>query len=444
MASTSLPPESVHPDTQAVLLLCASFARAGQADVRPLTLREYNAVASWLAHHERRPASLFQSGETAIPEGEPDLPATDRLRALLDRGFQLAAALEGWQRLGLWVISRGEDRYPERLRRHLRSSAPPLLYGAGDPALLHRGGLAVVGSRAIDAEGRSFTRRIAARCAEQGVQIVSGGAGGVDRAAVEAILETGGGAVAVLAERLDRAATARGAREPLREGRLALLTPYEPDSGFTIGKAMGRNKDIYALADSALVVRFKTGEGGTWTGAVEQLGRNKSAPPGVPVFVRAANNPENGVEELRSRGALLFPEEDFWRCPLSGLLTPSTTLPAPPIEAVDAASISETEATPSAAAEPLVQPTPTALETDTCYHRCLPLILPHFQQEITKNELAEIAKSLQLLPKQLEDWLKRAIEEGKLTRKKKKGRNVYVVPSAAKEPNLFNGDGDAA
>src|SRR4051812_35270108 len=132
MASPSLPLESVHPDTQAVLLLCASFARAGQADVKPLTLREYNAVASWLAHRDRRPASLLQSGAEPIPEGEPDLPAADRLRALLDRGFQLAAALEGWQRLGLWVVSRGEERYPERLRRHLRASAPPLLYGAGD------------------------------------------------------------------------------------------------------------------------------------------------------------------------------------------------------------------------------------------------------------------------------------------------------------------------
>lgn len=444
MASTSLPPESVHPDTQAVLLLCASFARAGQADVKPLTLREYNAVASWLVHHDRRPASLLHSGAEPIPEGEPELPAADRLRALLDRGFQLAAALEGWQRLGLWVISRGEDRYPERLRRHLRSSAPPLLYGAGDLARLDRGGLAVVGSRAIDAEGRTFTRRVAARCAEQDVQIVSGGAGGVDRAAVEAILEAGGGAVAVLAERLDRAATAREAREPLREGQLTLLTPYEPDSGFTIGKAMGRNKDIYTLADYALVVRFKTGEGGTWTGAVEQLGRNKSAPPGVPVFVRAANNPENGVAELRGRGALLLPEEEFWRCPLSDLLTPSPTSPASSIEPACTPANSQTETTSPDAEAASVQPNPVAQDTDTCYHRCLPLLLQHFQQERAKTELAEIAKSLQLLPKQLEDWLKRAVEEGKLTKKKKKRRDVYVVPSAAKEPSLFDGDGDAA
>lgn len=439
MDPTSSPLESVHPDTQAVLLLCGSFARAGRSDVKPLTPREYNAVASWLGHRGRRPASLLQSREERFPDGEVGLPPADRLRALLDRGFQLATALEGWQRLGLWVISRGEDCYPERLWRHLRSSAPPLLYGAGDRASLNLGGLAVVGSRSIEDEGRSFIRRVAARCAEQGVRIISGGAGGVDRAAVDAVLEAGGSALAVLAEPLDRAATARQAREPLRDGRLTLLTPYEPDSGFTIGKAMGRNKDIYALADYALVVRFKTGEGGSWTGAVEQLGRNKSAPPGVPVFVRAAQNPENGLQELQNRGASVFPEGDFWQCPISDILISSTLPLSPFIEAACSQSVSGSEVS-----TPALPPTSTDSETETCYHRCLPLLLENFQQEISSKQLPDIAKRLQLLPKQLDDWLKRAVEEGRLAKRKKKGRIVYAIPCAGAEPTLFDGDGDAA
>lgn len=237
-----------HPDTQAVLLLCATLPRKGGPDVKPLTLSEYNSLASWLGRHSRRPASLVDAREDALPEEEAGLPSADRLRALLGRGFQLAAALESWQRLGSWVISRGEDCYPERLRRHLRSAAPPLLYGAGDFSHLKRGGLAVVGSRNIDEEGLSFTRRVGEHCAEQGVQIVSGGARGVDRAAEASVLAAGRVAVAVLADHLDRAVAARENRERLREGRLTLITPYEPASGFTIAKAIGRNKLIYALA----------------------------------------------------------------------------------------------------------------------------------------------------------------------------------------------------
>src|SRR5689334_22005756 len=200
MATSEPSARAVHPDTQAVLLLCATLPRKSGPDVKPLTLSEYNALASWLARQGRRPASSVEDGDAALPGAERGLPSADRLRALLGRGFQLAAALEGWQRLGLWVISRGEECYPERLRRQLRSAAPPLLYGAGELARLDQGGLAIVGSRNIDEEGLAFTRRVAHRCAEQGLQVVSGGARGVDRAAVVSVMEANGGAVAVLAE----------------------------------------------------------------------------------------------------------------------------------------------------------------------------------------------------------------------------------------------------
>src|SRR5438067_2008661 len=136
----------------------------------------------------------------------------------------MATALDHWQRLGLWVISRGEDRYPERLRRNLRSAAPTLLYGAGEITRLNRGGLAVVGSRNVTEEDLSFTRRVAERCVGAGIQVISGGARGVDQAAVAAALEAGGEAVAVLAERLDRTATSRDAKGPLRRGLLTLVT----------------------------------------------------------------------------------------------------------------------------------------------------------------------------------------------------------------------------
>jgi predicted Rossmann fold nucleotide-binding protein DprA/Smf involved in DNA uptake len=413
-----------------VLLLCGTLAKSKTSAAKPLTPSEYNALASWLGRQGKRPASLLEISEGSLPLDESGLPAADRIRALLDRGFQMAAAVEGWHRLGLWVISRAEDCYPERLRRRLRSAAPPLLYGAGDISRLNGGGLAVVGSRDVDEEGLLFTRRVAERCADQGVPIVSGGSRGVDQAAVTAVLEAGGGAIAVLADRLDRTATSRDAKEPLRAGLLTLVTPYEPESGFTIGKAMGRNKHIYALADSALVVRFTMGKGGTWAGAIEQLGRNKSASVCVPVFVRVANNPQGGVEELRSKGALPFSEENFWMSNIAEVLKP-------------AAATSDAQANPSAIPAAPASPSAAAAEPDSCYHHCLPLLLQSFQQEIGIKQLSEIAKKLHLLRAQLEDWIRRAVEEGKMAKKKKKGRIVYRAASA-REQTLFDRDGDAA
>ncbi len=463
MVSTILSQGEVHPDTKTVLLLCGTFAK-GTGPAKPLNLTEYNALAAWLGRLGKRPADLHRNSEELLSLWEPGLPPPERLRDLLDRGMQMALVLEHWQRLGIWVISRGEERYPERLRRNLRSAAPPLLYGAGDIARIGLGGLAIVGSRDIDEEGLSFTRRVAERCAGQDIQVISGGARGVDQAAVAAALETGGGAIVVLADRLDRTATSRDAKEPLRDGLLTLITPYEPESGFTVGKAMGRNKHIYAFADSALVVRFTSGEGGTWAGAVEQLARNKSGSSCVPVFFRCSHNPEDGSEELQSKGAVPFPEEDFSRGDILDLLT-RTALPpeqpqavptcdsAGPMPATDGDTTSGMEqligserVTPTSVIAPTPAPVPEVsadVESDTCYHRCLPLLLQHLQHEVGTAQLPKIAKQLELQLPQLKKWLTRAVGEGRVKKKRKK-RVVYVDASLGKEPTMFDRDGDAA
>jgi predicted Rossmann fold nucleotide-binding protein DprA/Smf involved in DNA uptake len=461
MAPVHLSQEAVHPDTQAVLLLCGTFTREGRSEAKPLTLREYNSLALWLKRQGLRPADLLRT-EERIPAGAPGLPEPERVRGLLARGVQMATALERWQRLGLWVISRGEESYPERLRHTLRAAAPPLLYGAGDVTRLTLGGLAVVGSRNVDEEGLSFTRRLAERCAGAGLQVVSGGARGVDQAAVLAALEAGGGAVAVVADRLDRTATSREAKEWIREGALTLVSPYEPEAGFTVARAMGRNKHIYALADYAVVVRFTTGEGGTWAGAVEQLARNQSGPALVPVFVRAAHNPQDGYRELCGKGALPVPEPELWEDDIAEVLAraalPRQAASAPDVAAPGVPSagdplIPPEGIAPAEAAVPAssdlappipAEPAPVARQDSTCYARCLPLLLESLRQEPGEKELSQIAKRLEILPKQFKEWLLRAIREGRVTKKKKGRRSVYVDASLGGESSLFHRGGDAA
>jgi predicted Rossmann fold nucleotide-binding protein DprA/Smf involved in DNA uptake len=434
MAQTQLAPDKVPADTQAVLLLCATFSRGSDVSAKPLSLLEYNAVARSLGRNGRRPADLLESSEEWLPD-EAGIPSPARLKALLGRGVQMATALERWQRLGVWVISRGESRYPERLRKALQSSAPVLLYGVGDVSRLGRGGLAMVGSRNIDEEGLAFTTRVASRCTRDGVQVVSGGARGVDQAAVSACLESGGGAVAVLAERLDRAATSREGKQWIRDGMLTLVSPFEPESTFTVYRAMGRNKHIYALSDYALVVRFTTGEGGTWAGAVEQLGRAKTNTSSATVFVRENRNPAEGLRELCQRGARAFPEEEFWQEGVACLLTEKTP---PSSDLFETASADEEAASEADAALPEPAPHARASETgrceaspvleevppeivaavDSCYSLCLPLILSHLPHEPGLKP-AELAPTLALAPTQTRAWLKRAVQDGKVIEKRK-------------------------
>lgn len=84
-------------------------------------------------------------------------------------------------------------------------------------------------------------------------------------------LQGGGKSIGVMADALERAALSGSPREWLSDGKLVLVSPYDPAAGFNVGNAMQRNKVIYTFADAALVVSSDLQKGGTWTGAVEQI-----------------------------------------------------------------------------------------------------------------------------------------------------------------------------
>lgn len=77
-----------------------------------------------------------------------------------------------------------------------------------------------------------------------------------------------------------------------------MCTPYAPDSPFTVGKAMGRNKLIYALSDVTVAVAADDGSGGTWSGAMEAIGGGYCR---VAVWRGSGEGPGN--EPLERRGA---------------------------------------------------------------------------------------------------------------------------------------------
>jgi len=292
-------------DAKAILLLCGRFGQYDPAEsVKPLTTSEYSRLADWLSSRGMQPADLLEEASRDRLSETHLAIETDRIARLLGRGVGLALAIEKWFNKGIWVVCRGDASYPDRLKRHLEDKAPPILFGVGDLRLLSQAGLAVVGSRNIDAEGETFTREVGRRCGQQGIQIVSGGARGVDQIAMLAALESGGTVVGVLADGLMKAAVSRKYRDAIREQRLTLVSSYHPDAHFNVGNAMARNKYIYALADFTLVVASEYKKGGTWAGAREELRREN----GAIVFVRSGINVPDGNRELQTLGALPFPQ----------------------------------------------------------------------------------------------------------------------------------------
>ena len=294
-------------NTQAILLLTAPLiAGRDKLSADLLTAAEYKRMVRFLREEQQQPSGLIAPDARELL-GEHRQPVDrDRLERLLARGFLLSQAVERWQTRGIWVVSPTDAEYPSRFKTRLNEDAPPVLYGCGDSEILETCRLAVVGSRQVDDALVAYTEDIGRLAAKAGHTLVSGGARGIDQAAMGGALEANGKVVAILADGLERAALNREHRNFLMDGQLALVSPYDPAAGFNVGPSMQRNKLIYALSDAAIVVNSDYEKGGTWAGAVEQLEKLRL----VPVYVRSNGETGKGLEALRRKGALPWPDPE--------------------------------------------------------------------------------------------------------------------------------------
>ncbi|MBI3985800.1 MAG: DNA-protecting protein DprA [Lentisphaerae bacterium] len=404
----------ISEDAKAILLLCGRLG--GVSEFEPLDQRDYNQVVRWLLGKNLRPMDLLSLEHTCLLARESGL-SEQRLNALLKRGVKLAFAVEAWNQSGIWVVCRSDPDYPARYKEHLKEKAPPILFGAGERSLLQSGGLAIVGSRNVEAEGEAFARDVAAWCARGDMPVVSGGARGVDQIAMTSALEAGGIVIGILADTLLRRSVSREAREALSGGRLLLISPYHPEAGFNVGNAMGRNKLIYALAEYGLVVSADYGKGGTWEGAVEELKRK----PGRAVFVRLSGSAPLGNHKLVELGAIRFPGIDGHANPLARLRAAAEATVAPAEEGGlplfdQVASGGRTaaavrESTPTFVAKPTPISAGKIAVPASIYDAVMPVIAAALDKP---SPVADLAKRLTVSKAQLEVWLKQAVGEKKL------------------------------
>lgn len=449
--------QALSADTEVVLLLCGRFGGERHDPYQPLSAREYGEFAKWLNVRNLRPADLMtDAGREQLQAVHEAKLERVRIDFLLQRGTAMALALGRWSRGGLWVISRGDAEFPKRLKRHLKHAAPPLLYGAGKKEILDIGGVAIIGSRDATEAALEFTREVAATCAREGMGVVSGGARGVDAAAMQGSTEAGGYTIGVLANDLLKTSVNRQNRLGLQEGRLVLVSPFYPEAGFNAGNAMGRNKYIYALADRALVIDSALGSGGTWEGALEALSQKW-----VPLYVRMpGNGPGNAAlvekggiaftyvpgkeEELMDffgRTALSVDEMSELASPQQSLLP--TTESAGEVVASDVVSQGviqdESSDVPSMAALEESSNLATGIATELVSAGMnaeatpdpvvsAPASLDMYPEFLSKLELAlvtgplseeEVSERLGLEKGQAKAWLKKAVESGEVEKLKK-------------------------
>lgn len=292
----------ISENTKAILLLTAPLLFGKSSEQYDLLKpKEYHQLALYLREIQKQPADLL-SMQTSDILNKYTQSDKERILKLLNRGFLLSQVIDYWQARGIWVISRADETYPNRLKSRLKEHSPVILYGCGNPKLLEQGGLAVVGSRNIDNELTIYSQEVGQLSAHAGKMIISGGAKGVDSAAMYSALHFGGNVCGVLSDSLEKMALHIDNRKAIQDGQLVLISACDPKAGFSTGNAMQRNKYIYALADAALIVNSDEKKGGTWAGAIEQLEKYQH----IPIYVRSTGRNSEGLNALKNNGALLW------------------------------------------------------------------------------------------------------------------------------------------
>lgn len=416
--------EPLTPNTQAILLLTAPLIAGPRDNSRDLlSLSEYNRVTRILREKQLRPADLLGPDAKEVAQLIAPIFGRQRIDALLARGFLLSQAVERWAARAIWVISRADPSYPRRLKSRLKEDAPPILYGCGDAALLETGGLAVVGSRHVDDDLMSYTETVGRLAAKARRTIVSGAAKGIDRAAMHGALLGGGAVVGVMADSLERAALARDNREPLMDGRLVFVSPYDPAAGFNVGHAMQRNKVIYAFADAALVVTSDFEKGGTWTGAIEQLERLRF----VPVFVRNGANAGRGNSALLQRGARAWPNPENAPELEKALAGAANDVAAEPKQ--DTFSLSVREEPVGNAEEPTSSHSLSLVQSpaDALFDTVQAILSRELSEPRSESE---IAKLLDVSKPQAKAWLKELLSRGVIEKLSKPVRYRVITTAA--------------
>lgn len=289
-----------YTDNEMCTILLSSYIGIKEdSDIKPLTLGEWHKFVDVLVANKLEPSIAFSDDIEILKNLGYDDAFIERVRALVGRGASVAFELDEYAKRGISVTTFISKDYPVLLRRELKNKKPPVLFYAGDISLANKMGIGVVGSRQITDEGMQFTKSLVEKAVNEKLVIYSGGAKGVDVTSQTVALNCGGAVVAYIADALIQKIKKNDIAKSIAEGKLLLISDLKPDVGFSAGRAMNRNKFIYASAMGTFVVESDYNKGGTWNGATEAI-KNKWG----KVFVW--NNTSHGNKKLIEAGGCAY------------------------------------------------------------------------------------------------------------------------------------------
>ena len=259
-------------NAQAILVFCSRLSLGD--GIRPLAPSEWGKISRELQNKKLEPKDLLKMSSTDLAkqfELAPEM--AQRLERLRQRSASLSFEISRYENIGISLITRADAGYPSRIKQKLGNNCPPFFFYAGDLSLLKNRGIGFVGSRHLSPEDEKFEQKLAQSVVEAGFVLVSGGSRGADEVAETVALENNGALIEFLGEGMIQKLRKSKIVQAVQRGQLLLLSVPNPDAGFLVGNAMGRNKFIYCQSEAVVAVK-SINKGGTWQGVRESLRRN--------------------------------------------------------------------------------------------------------------------------------------------------------------------------
>lgn len=199
-----------------------------------------------------------------------------------ERSFDERGYLERLAAGGHRFLPQASPEFPPLLRAIHDPPAGLFLRGDGEPELLARPAVAIVGARAASGYGASVARSLGRELAAAGLVVVSGLARGIDAEAHRGALEADGMTVAVLGCGIDRDYPAAHVELACRVAHAGLIvSEYAPGVEPAPWRFPARNRIVAGLCAATVVVEARERSGALITAdlALEE-GREVFAVPG--------------------------------------------------------------------------------------------------------------------------------------------------------------------
>lgn len=194
---------------------------------------------------------------------------------------------------GYELIPITSPEYSKTLKENLKAAhAPALLYVKGNKQIMHEKSIAIVGSRNASEISLEFTDHIAKLASKEYKVVVSGFAKGVDKQALDSAILYKGQSIIVLPQGIMTFGSGfKTYYRQIVDGDVLVLSTFFPKSPWRAELAMARNPIIYGLADEIYVAE-SSDKGGTWSGVVDGLRKNRK------IYVRKPEASENTANDL--------------------------------------------------------------------------------------------------------------------------------------------------